>query len=256
MPRCAITSWYAATTRRLVSGDGACAGCGEKTILRSVASVTEAYMRPLYHKKAERLTAKAALLEEQGAEKIAALKSRSADAYSLLRKTFAHVVMGLGGENDRDTASRIAAYEATHGPITEAQVLGGLVAVLRQDAFNHRDLQAIDGRRANGMSVMMMGASTGCNTVYGSTPPANPHAYPWMNSLFQDGATISWLMAESVIVNHAHRSVAPERLADALLNRTDDVITPADYFTLTHLDDALMTEQEGARTAEGVGDWR
>ncbi|MCC6243733.1 MAG: 2-oxoacid:acceptor oxidoreductase family protein [Gemmatimonadaceae bacterium] len=228
----------------LVSGDGACAGCGEKTILRSVASVTEAYMRPLYHKKAERLLAKAERLEQEGAAKLAAMQARSADEYALLRKTFAHVVMGLGGENDRDTASRIAAYEATHGPITEAQVLGGLVAVLRQDAFNHRDLQAIDGRRANGMSVMMMGASTGCNTVYGSTPPANPHAYPWMNSLFQDGATISWLMAESVIVNHAHRSVAPERLADALLDREGNVITPADYFTLTHLDDALMTEQE------------
>jgi len=118
------------------------------------------------------------------------------------------------------------------------------VAVLRQDAFNHRDLQAIDGRRANGMSVMMMGASTGCNTVYGSTPPANPHAYPWMNSLFQDGATISWLMAESVIVEHARRSVAPERLTDALLDRTAQVMREEEYFHLTHLDDALMTDQE------------
>ena len=99
------------------------------------------------------------------------------------------------------------------GAITDTHVLDGLVAVLEQDAFNHKDLQAIDGRRANGMSVMMMGASTGCNTVYGSTPPANPHPYPWMNSLFQDGATISWLMAESVIVDHARRSVAPERMA-------------------------------------------
>ena len=26
----------------------------------------------------------------------------------------------------------------------------------------------------NGQSVMFMGASTGCNTVYGSTPPSNP----------------------------------------------------------------------------------
>ena len=70
-------------------------------------------------------------------------------------------------------------------------------AVMRQDAFNHRDLQAIDGRRANGMSVMFMGAHTGCNTVYGSTPPSNPHPYPWMNSLFQDGATIWWLLGEA-----------------------------------------------------------
>ena len=228
----------------LVSGDGACAGCGEKSILRSAASVTEAYMRPLYHRKADRLRAKTARLKLEGADRIATLKARSAPEYELFRKTFAHVIMGLGGENDADTAKRIAAYEKKHGAITDAHLLGGLVAILEQDAFNHKELQSVDGRRANGMSVMMMGASTGCNTVYGSTPPANPHPYPWMNSLFQDGATISWLMAESIIVDHARRSVCPERLVDALLDRADQVATEADYFTLTHLDDALMTEQE------------
>ncbi len=228
----------------LVSGDGACAGCGEKSILRSAASITEAYMRPLYHRKADRLRAKAARLAQEGPAKLAALQARSAPEYQLFRQTYAHVIVGLGGENDADTAQRIAGYEAQHGPITDAQLIGGLGAVLEQDAFNHKDLQSVDGRRANGMSVMMMGASTGCNTVYGSTPPANPHPYPWMNSLFQDGATISWLMAESLIVSHARRSVVPERLADALLDRAERVATEADYFTLTHLDDALMTEQE------------
>lgn len=228
----------------LVSGDGACAGCGEKSILRAVASVTEAYMRPLYHKKAGRLRAKAARLQAEGSRKLAALKARDAAGYALWRKSFLHIVMGLGGENDVDTARRIAAHEAQHGPVTDEEILGGLAAVLHADAFNHRDLQAVDGRRANGMSVMMMGASTGCNTVYGSTPPSNPHPYPWMNSLFQDGSTISWLMAESVILSHARRSVAPERLADALLDKTEGVSSEAEYFALTHLDDSLMTEQE------------
>ena len=32
------------------------------------------------------------------------------------------------------------------------------------------------------------------------SPPSNPHPYPWMNSLFQDGATISWLLGESLIL--------------------------------------------------------
>ncbi|MCF7674044.1 MAG: 2-oxoacid:acceptor oxidoreductase family protein [Akkermansiaceae bacterium] len=228
----------------LVSGDGACAGCGEKSVLRALASVTEAYMRPLYHHKADRLRSKSARLQQEGAEKLAALKARSEPEYQLFRKTFAHVIIGLGGENDADTATRIADYEAARGPLTDAQLIGGLVAVLEQDAFNHRDLQSVDGRRANGMSVMMMGASTGCNTVYGSTPPSNPHPYPWMNSLFQDGATISWLMAESVILTHARRSVVPERLADSLLDKPAETISDAGYFTLTHLDDALMTEQE------------
>jgi pyruvate-ferredoxin/flavodoxin oxidoreductase len=256
----------------LVSGDGACAGCGEKSILRAAASVTEAYMRPLYHKKADRIRAKANRLEKEGVVRLEAVKQRNPEEYELFRKTFAHVVVGLGGESDEDTAKRIADHEAKHGPITDEQIVGGLVAVLRQDAFNHKELQSVDGRRANGMSVMMMGASTGCNTVYGSTPPSNPHPYPWMNSLFQDGATISWLMAESVIINHARRSVVPERLADALLERVGTApgapgapssgsaissdepdssptlpaptITESDYFTLTHLDDALMTDQE------------
>lgn len=228
----------------LVSGDGACAGCGEKSVLRSIASVTEAYMRPLYHQKASRLRAKAARLRAEGVQKLAALQERSADEYATFRKTYAHVIVGLGGENADDTAQRIADYEAQHGPITDEQLIGGLVAVLEQDAFNHGELQAVDGRRANGMSVMMMGASTGCNTVYGSTPPSNPHPYPWMNSLFQDGATISWLMAESVILDHARRSVVPERLSDALLDRAEGVASEEEYFTLTHLEDALMTEQE------------
>lgn len=228
----------------LVSGDGACAGCGEKSILRAVASVTEAYMRPLYHKKADRFRTKADRLEKEGLQKLAAMKARSDAEYQLFRKTFAHVIMGLGGENAKDTAKRIADYEAKHGPIDDAHLVGGMVAVLRQEAFNHQHFQTIDGRRSNGMSVMVMGASTGCNTVYGSTPPSNPHPYPWMNSLFQDGATISWLLAESVILSHTKRSVIPERLADALLDRTESIASEAEYFLLTHLDDALMTEQE------------
>jgi pyruvate-ferredoxin/flavodoxin oxidoreductase len=224
----------------LVSGDGACAGCGEKSILRSAASVTEAYMRPLYHKKAERLRSKADRMEQEGLGRLQALKTRNPAEYELFRRAVAHIIMGLGGETDEDTTNRIAA----HGPISDEEVINGIVAVMRQDAFNHRDLQAIDGRQANGMSVMFMGASTGCNTVYGSTPPSNPHPYPWMNSLFQDGATISWLLSESLVLDHARRSVAPERLTDALLGSNESVISDAGYFTLTHLDDALMTDQE------------
>jgi pyruvate-ferredoxin/flavodoxin oxidoreductase len=224
----------------LVSGDGACAGCGEKSILRAAASVTEAYMRPLYHKKADRLRAKADRLEKEGLAKIKALKARDEKEYQLFRKAVAHIIMGLGGEDEKDTEKRILG----HGPISEEDVLKAITAVLRQDAFNHRELQSVDGRQANGMSVMFMGASTGCNTVYGSTPPSNPHPYPWMNSLFQDGATISWLLSESVVVNHARRSVVPERLADALLDKEEEVMTEASYFILSRLEDSLMTDQE------------
>src|SRR5271166_378408 len=224
----------------MVSGDGACAGCGEKQVLRAIAACTEAYMRPLYHAKADRLRAKAADLAAIGVQKLAALKTRSPKEYELLRQAVAHLLMGLGGEDEKDTKARMA----SHGAISDTEIVNALCAVMRQEAFNHRDLQAIDGRLANGMCVMAMTAHTGCSTVYGSTPPNNPHPYPWMNSLFQDGVTIGWLLGESFIVDHGRRSVVPERLADALLNRETEVVTPRDFYAYTHFSDLLMTDQE------------
>jgi pyruvate-ferredoxin/flavodoxin oxidoreductase len=228
----------------LVSGDGACAGCGEKSVLRSIAAVTEAYMRPVYHAKSDRFVAKAGELEKMGALKLATLKERNEAEYLLLRQAIAHLVMGLGGEDEKDTRARIAAYEQENGPITDAQLAEAIAAVLLTEAFNHKSLQPIDGRLANGMSVMAMAAHTGCNTVYGSTSPNNPHPYPWMNSLFQDGITVGWLMGESFIVDHARRSVIPERLADILLTRDSNVISEEEYYHYTHFTDALMTDQE------------
>ncbi len=224
----------------LVSGDGACAGCGEKSILRSLASVTEAYMRPVFHAKADRLREKADRLEKDGTRKLAALAKRSPEEHALFVQAVGQLLMGLGGEDDEDTKARIAA----HGAITDEEAISALIATMRQEAFNHKELQSVDGRLANGMAVMAMGAHTGCNTVYGSTPPNNPHPYPWMNSLFQDGITVTWLLGESFIMDHSRRSVIPERLADALLDREQDVMTPRDYYELTHFSDALMTDQE------------
>ena len=224
----------------LVSGDGACAGCGEKSVLRAITSVTEAYMRPLFHAKAARFRAKADDLEKNGVQKLAELKARSQKEYDMYRQAVAHLLMGLGGEDDKDTKGRIAG----HAPISDKEIVDAITVVLRQEAFNHMNLQAIDGRIANGMSVMAMAAHTGCNTVYGSTPSNNPHPYPWMNSLFQDGVTVGWLMGESFIVDHARRSVVPERLLDALMQRTADTITDREYYEYVHFSDALMTDQE------------
>ena len=224
----------------MVCGDGACAGCGEKSVLHVIAAATEAYMRPLYHAKADRLQAKADELDRTGVGKLAALKQRNPEEYDLLRLAVAHLIMGLGGEDDHDTKARIA----KNGPISDRAMVDALTSVMRQEAFNHKHLQAIDGRLANGMCVMAMTAHTGCNTVYGSTPPNNPHPYPWMNSLFQDGVTVGWLLGESFIVDHGRRSVIPERLADALLGREKDVITPREYYEYAHFSDTLMTNLE------------
>jgi pyruvate-ferredoxin/flavodoxin oxidoreductase len=228
----------------LVAGDGACAGCGEKSVLRSIAAVTEAYMRPVFHAKSDRFVQKAGELEKTGVAKLTALKESNPGEYALLRQAIAHLVLGLGGEDVKDTKARIAAYEEANGPISDAQLVEAIAAVLLTEAFNHKNLQPVDGRLANGMSVMAMAAHTGCNTVYGSTAPNNPHPYPWMNSLFQDGVTVGWLMGESFIVDHARRSVLPERLADIVLKSEPGGLTDETYYHYTHFTDALMTDQE------------
>jgi len=201
-------------------------------------------MRPLYHAKSERFVSKAGDLEKTGAARLAALKAADEEGYTRLRQAIAHLVMGLGGENTADTQSRIAEYEKDHGEITDAQLVEAIAAVLLTEAFNHKNLQPIDGRLANGMSVMAMAAHTGCNTVYGSTAPNNPHPYPWMNSLFQDGVTVGWLMGESFIVDHARRSVIPERLADIVLMREGKCLSEEEYYHFTHFTDALMSDDE------------
>jgi len=224
----------------LVSGDGACAGCGEKSVLRGLATMTEAYMRPLYHAKAERLLGKAARVREHGAMRLEQLAGRAPAEYALFQRAVRHLLMGQGGEDAADTDTRLAAA----GEVSDVELVEALSAVMTHDAFVHRDLQTVDGRLANGMSVMAMGTHTGCSTVFGSTPPSNPHPYPWMNSLFQDGTTISWLFGESFIMDHARRSVIPERLVDALLDRESEVITEAEYYTFSHMSDTAMTDQE------------
>ncbi len=223
-----------------VSGDGACAGCGEKSVLRSVATITEAYMRPMFHRKAARLESKVAELKEMGVARLQTLKNENQDAYELMTQAIAHLIMGLGGENEADTLIRMG----EHGPISDEEYVEALSLVLAQDAYNHKTLQTKEGRLANGMSVMAMGAHTGCNTVFGSTPPNNPHPYPWMNSLFQDGSTITWMFGESFIMDHSRRSVIPERLANILLSQSGQVMTKSEYFKLSHFTDNHMTELE------------
>ena len=224
----------------LVSGDGACAGCGEKSVLKAITSVTEAYMRPLFHAKADRFRAKADQLERGGRAEAGGAQGAEPGRVRPVPPGRRAPADGPRRRGRQGHQGRIAA----HGPISDKEIVDAITAVLRQEAFNHKNLQAIDGRLANGMSVMAMAAHTGCNTVYGSTPSNNPHPYPWMNSLFQDGVTVGWLLGESFIVDHGRRSVIPERLADALMKREKDVITPREYYEYVHFSDAVMTDQE------------
>ncbi len=223
----------------IVSGEGACAGCGEKSVLRNISAITEAYMRPIYKRKAERLLEKSKSLKKDGLAKLNKLEKENPQSFEFLKRTILHTLFKLGGENLEDSLKRIDGFKCTNQELIDAVCM-----VLEQDAHNHKDLQIMEGKLGDGLCVMGMTASTGCNSVYSSTPPANPHTYPWMNSLFQDGATIGWLVAESFMQTNARRSVVPERLADHILGNIDKTFEELHYFKYIHFNERHMTDLE------------
>ena len=83
-------------------------------------------MRPIYHRKADRLYEKAGQLKLRGAQVLEDLRGRDEAQYKLLKKAFAHVVMGLGGESETDTDARLEA----HGEISDDEVVNGLCEVM------------------------------------------------------------------------------------------------------------------------------
>ena len=89
-----------------------------------------------------KLHTKASQLDREGEKKLAALREKSPEDYERFLRAFAHLVTGLGGETDADTNERTTRA----GLPTDAELVGGLCAVMRHDAFAHRDLQAVDGR--------------------------------------------------------------------------------------------------------------
>ncbi len=220
------------------SGDGSCAGCGEKSVLRGVVSMTEALMRPLWDKKVARMYTLAGKFRENGMAALSKIKEKNKESYESIKLSIQHLILGMGAENIEETKIRIAdEYTGSDESLIEAIVL-----VLETEANNHKKHRVIEGNH-EGMTVMGMTASTGCNTVYGSTHPSNPHNYPWMNSLFQDGVTIGWLIGESFIMDHTKKSVIPERLANMIL-AGEDSFTEEDYLKFAHMTDSEMTDLE------------
>lgn len=222
----------------LVAGDGSCAGCGEKSVLRGITTMTEALMRPVFDNKASRLTSLSAKVKLEGAAKLANLKQTSPEAYEEFRLTLVHLLLNKGGDDKTEAKVYAKEFKGDDNALIDA-----LVMILGTEGTNHRKLHLVEGNY-EGMSVMGMTASTGCNSVYGSSHPANPHSYPWMNSLFQDGATIGWLVGEGFMSDHIRKSVIPERLANLLFSDEVNSFSDDDYFNITHMTDAQLTDLE------------
>ncbi len=164
----------------MVSGDGACMGCGEKTVIHLFTGTVTALMQPR-------------------------IKQHLAEIDDLINRLETHVRLKLAACVDLTNTAAIAKVldDNQDRDIT----LGDLSAQLDQGRKAHPvdpewlgwvtrllgELRALKARYTDPQPRAEMGVinSTGCTSVWGSTYPYNPYPFPWTSHLFQDSPSVA-----------------------------------------------------------------
>ncbi len=167
----------------LVSGDGACLGCGEKSVIHLFTSTVEALMQPRVAKHVEKLDDLIQRLEKHIQLKL--VQNMDVSDSSAMEKIVSEMK-----DTDLTLAGIAGKMEKLRGtqPIDQDWLrrVTQLVAKLKNLKWKYTD-----GTTGKGRSNMGMLNSTGCTSVWGSTYPFNPYPFPWANHLFQDAASMA-----------------------------------------------------------------
>jgi pyruvate-ferredoxin/flavodoxin oxidoreductase len=165
----------------LSSGDGACLGCSEKTVLHLFVATVEALMQPRVEKHVAYLGDLIARLEKHVQLELVQEMDVSDPA------AVARLVGELRG---RDLTLARMAERADRGehPIDPEWLerVSGLLSRLRDLKWRYEQ-----GTTGQGRTRLGMVNATGCTSVWGSTYPFNPYPFPWTNHLFQDSPSMA-----------------------------------------------------------------
>ncbi|RKZ07932.1 pyruvate ferredoxin oxidoreductase, partial [bacterium] len=166
------------------SGDGACLGCAEKTVLHLFVGTIEALMQQRVKKHMAHIEEVIENLQKHIQLKLAA-EINVGDPEAM-----AKIVADIGDKKDVTLAGIAERMEgmADSQPIDQEWLgrVTGLVAKLKDLQWKYTD-----NVTGNGRSKMGMINSTGCTSVWGSTYPFNPYPFPWTNHLFQDSPSMA-----------------------------------------------------------------
>ena len=165
------------------SGDGACLGCSEKTVMHLFVATVESLMQP-------RVKAHVARLEELIAQLEKHIQLQLVQDVNVSDPDALANILDSNSDHDvslADIAAKMADMRGGH-PIDPAWLkrVSRLLAQLKD--LRQRYLQGGNGR---GRATMGMLNATGCTSVWGSTYPFNPYPFPWSNHLFQDSASLA-----------------------------------------------------------------
>jgi pyruvate-ferredoxin/flavodoxin oxidoreductase len=150
--------------RAMVGGDGACMGCGEKTVVHLVLSAVNALMLPRVEQHVATLDDLIAKLDDKARKLLAS----DADL---------HALGGSAGKAD-------VALDDTKK--ADVQRITRMLDDLKGLRWRY-----VEGPSGKGRATLGMANSTGCSSVWGSTYPYNPYPFPWVNHLFQDSPSIA-----------------------------------------------------------------
>ena len=170
-------------------GDGACLGCGEKTIIHLFTGTVTTLMQPRVKAQLSKLDDLIAKLEQHIRLKLASGVDLS--NMSELANT----------EDDQDlslarlTDSIDPNHESTIVDKEWLKKVTGILEDLRDLHWRYREGPAMNGR-----SEMGIVNATGCTSVWGSTYPYNPYPFPWTSNLFQDSPSIAMGLFEGHMV--------------------------------------------------------
>jgi len=167
----------------MVCGDGACLGCGEKSVIHLFTSTVTALMQPRVKKQIERLDDLIAKLETHIRLKL---------AQNIDLADTAAIRQAVAGSREHDlTLARLSAEidtGKTAHPI-DPDWLGTVTGLL--DRLKQLRWQYTSGPTHNGRAAMGFVNATGCTSVWGSTWPYNPYPFPWTSHLFQDSPSMA-----------------------------------------------------------------
>ncbi len=217
----------------MVCGDGACIGCGEKTVIHLFTSTVTALMQPRVKRHVERLNQLISDLEQH-------VRLKLADTMDL---SDPNAILGAVEQyQDADlTLARLAGSldggQPTH-PINPdwLQWVTQLLATLKTLRW-----QYTHGTTGQGRAEMGIINATGCTSVWGSTFPFNPYPFPWSSHLFQDTPSVAMGVFEGHMAKMAEGFKAI-RMADKAL--ADDYDKDKDEEFFTHFDWRQFTDEE------------
>ncbi|HEY5656415.1 MAG TPA: 2-oxoacid:acceptor oxidoreductase family protein, partial [Myxococcota bacterium] len=204
------------------SGDGACLGCAEKTVVHLFTATVEALMQPRIAKHLSHLTELIEKLEKHIQLALASDIDVS-DAGAMAR------AMDELGDQDVTLAGIAGRLESASGgqPIDRDWLrrMTGLVSTLKELKWKY-----LEGTTGRGRSSLGMLNATGCTSVWGSTYPFNPYPFPWANHLFQDPTSMAMGVFEGHMAKMAGGFAAIRR-AELELEGKYDPSEHDDFFT-------------------------